>query len=304
MDDYKVKLNEIPEIEVYKANLGRIMDINTEELFHSFLGIMILKHTVVMPPIPTIDLTLSSEDLLYRVRKNIDIIKEDLTIVKTYNYPEPIYCKENGRANIKGYSVFYCSNVAATSIIETKPEDKDVYYLSIWKPKTKTILKAANFCKEINKIDSGQLKPMVLISKLKDQISASGVDKTPQLNYLLDFVIDTFKNENKPYNISSWISHYILNVRMDLNGILYQSVEANSFCNMAFHPTFVDNQLCFQKVLKIETIKLENQLIKYKLISVGELESDKIKWRQLKEQEKIDYHNILKVGEDLMKKYQ
>ena len=53
MQDYELKLDAIPEMEIYQSNLSRIKDINFDQLVHRFVGNLILQHMVLMPPIPS-----------------------------------------------------------------------------------------------------------------------------------------------------------------------------------------------------------------------------------------------------------
>ena len=68
----------------------------------------------------------------YRVRNNVNFETEDLNLIQTYSYPLPQFCKENGRANLKNMSVFYCSNHALTALTESRPKIGEIGYLSIW----------------------------------------------------------------------------------------------------------------------------------------------------------------------------
>ncbi|RYY06844.1 MAG: hypothetical protein EOP43_05075 [Sphingobacteriaceae bacterium] len=80
--------------------------------------------------------------IFYRVRLNVKE-NEDLQLLRTYSYPLPQFCNENGRANLKNKSVFYSTNCALTAIIETKPKVGDIGYLSIWEGCTNRIIKGS-----------------------------------------------------------------------------------------------------------------------------------------------------------------
>src|SRR5690606_29329039 len=71
---------------------------------------------------------------LFRVRLNIVESREDCSLIQTYSYPPAFVCTENGRANLKGKSVFYCSNDPSAALLEAKPKPGDIAFMSIWKP--------------------------------------------------------------------------------------------------------------------------------------------------------------------------
>lgn len=68
----------------------------------------------------------------FRVRLNINETEEDIDLIRTFSYPSPSFCKQNGRANLKNKSVFYCADAFETAFAETKPAAGDIGYLSIW----------------------------------------------------------------------------------------------------------------------------------------------------------------------------
>src|SRR5690606_3415677 len=80
----------------------------------------------------------------YRVRlkKQIDT-KENLNLISTYSFPPSNFCFENGRANLAHNSVFYCSNDPRGAMLESKPEDGDEGFLSVWSGKTDRKMKVS-----------------------------------------------------------------------------------------------------------------------------------------------------------------
>lgn len=302
MTTYQSRLDNFPEIDVYKSNLENLQSLDLTHFSQKEIGSIVYKNAILIPNVfATIHQIGFNGACYYRVRKNINPTKEDLTQTKTFSYPEPCYCKENGRANIKHTSVFYCSDVAATSLLETKVEQNDTFYLSIWKPHVDRDVKAASYCKKVKRVENATIKEIELLKPLNQQISSSGQDKTEHLNYLNDFIADYFIKEQKPYSITSWLSNNILYKKKSADCIIYPSFETSSnFCNIAFHPNFVDKYLKIDKVIKLETEIIDNRYLNYSLNAIGEFNSTKIEWRNLTEAEKVNYHSIIKKGEELI----
>ena len=67
-----------------------------------------------------------NKHIFYRIRKNIDKNEEAIDLVSTYSYPSSKLCIKNGRANLKGKSVFYCSDNAVTALMEVELVPGDI----------------------------------------------------------------------------------------------------------------------------------------------------------------------------------
>ncbi len=135
MKSFQCQLDKLPELNLYKSNVETLKQLDFENMVQEMIGENVYKRTILLPQLPAyFNSTEFNNGTFYRVRKNINPTKEDLSLIKTFSYPEPDFCRENGRANLKGKSIFYCSDVAATAILESKPEQNDTIYLSIWQP--------------------------------------------------------------------------------------------------------------------------------------------------------------------------
>jgi RES domain len=303
MIDYRLKLDEIPELDVYKSNLELLNNFQFDNFIQEKIKDTVLAYTVLIPQIPCLSLNPTDFNLsnFYRARKNINTKREDLTQVKTFSYPDKKYCSGNGRANLRGQSVFYCSEEFATSIIETGPENEDIYYISIWQPNTTRNVNAATFIRRVKKVEHSELKEIELIKPLNPQISQKGIDKTQQVECLINFIENKYKLEEKPYYFTSCFSDYLINQR-NFDCIIYQSAEVNSFCNFAFNTDFIDNLLLkFRCVIKLEIIQLNQFCLTYSLQEIGELKCGSVIWRPLSSSEKMDYDLIIQKESHLLK---
>jgi len=224
----------------------------------------------------------------YRVRKNIDSDKESLNLMSTYSYPSSILCSSNGRANLKGKSVFYCSDEAIPSILESKLINGDIGYLSIWKPDAireiriqyclPHTLRSDNKWNEVRE----DIHPLI-----NDHIIKNYKEKQKHYVALINFLFFKFSTEKYPYVLSSWLADKYLYGENWIDIILYPSVAGGTKdCNMAIHPNTVDKNIRFEKVIKFKVIEVNFDNIKYSPISVGELVNQNIKWREVNPNEK------------------
>jgi hypothetical protein len=224
----------------------------------------------------------------YRVRKNIDPKKENLNQMSTYSYPNSILCTSNGRANLKGKSVFYCSDDPISSILESNLQTGDIGYLSIWKPEAVReiriqyclphTLRSDNKWNEVRK----DIHPLIT-----DHLNKNYIEKKKHYVALINFLFFKFTSEKYPYALTSWLADKYLFGENWIDIILYPSVAGGAKdCNMAIHPNTVDRNIRFEKVIKFKVLEVKIDQIKYSPVSVGELVNQNIKWRIVQSNEK------------------
>lgn len=142
LDDLRKKLEELRNID-FKG-------LSKQEIAKIFFG--------YLKALPCLTAMYSAEKFnsfnFYRVRLGVNPESDDLSFIRTFSYPSSHFCSENGRANLKNKSVFYCSNSALTSVMESKPNIGDVGYLSIWKGKANRKMKAGLFLPEDLRIEN------------------------------------------------------------------------------------------------------------------------------------------------------
>jgi RES domain len=218
----------------------------------------------------------------YRVRLNIDREKEDISLAQTYSYPPPQYCFENGRANLKGRSVFYCSNDPRAAILECKPKVGDEGYLSIWNGVARRKIKIGHLLPfDLPPENTWNLMAQDSFEYLLKNLPSDAKDKFQHFIELYKFIAEIFITEKKPYNLTSMISEELIYGQLWRDFIIYPSVLVNSqLCNMAFHPNSVNENLKLEKVIEFKVTNINNNGPTFNLgKKVGFLENTKMTWK-------------------------
>lgn len=233
-----------------------------------------------------------NEFKFFRVRLNIDKSIENIGIVQTHSFPPTYYCKENGRANVKNTTVFYCSNDPLTAMLEVKPKIGDEGYISLWKPNVKRdVISAICLPTSLpntnpwNKIASNSH-----IHLLNSIAQSEQKDKVFHLAYMYDFVAELYRLERPPYHITSMISWELIYGQFIRDFIVYPSIQNNyNTCNMAFHPNFVYNNLILEKIISFKIIDTFNGQIKFNLSEkVGFFVNNKLHWKNKTKEDLIE----------------
>ncbi|HEA23633.1 MAG TPA: hypothetical protein ENH87_22345 [Pricia antarctica] len=233
----------------------------------------------------------------YRVRLNINLKDEDITLAQTYSYPPPKFCFENGRANKKGRSVFYCSNQPYAAILECKPKVGDAGFLSVWKGVAKRNIKIGNLLSPDLPLENDWLEMAVLsfqAFKKSMSLDARGIDK--HLVMLQRFVAFKFIKEKSPYSLTSMLSEELLYGQLWHDLIVYPSVASNiRFCNMAFHPNSVDENLKFEKLIRFKVVGYEDDEPVFQLCEdVGFIDNIRMVWKKRTDEETKIFGNEIK----------
>ena len=218
----------------------------------------------------------------YRVRLNINNSVEDLNLINTYSYPHSSFCKTNGRANLKGKSVFYCSDDAITALTETRPKKGDIGYLGIWRPIATGEIFFAFCLSHILRTDNHWSEILQdIIPSVLEYLNKQEQTEQGRILALNDLITFKYINEKEPYPLTSWFSDQYLYGKTWHDLIIYPSVTSNSkYCNMAFHPNSVDNNLKLERIIKFKIQDIQNDKIRYSAGHIGEVENSKISWRK------------------------
>ena len=219
----------------------------------------------------------------YRVRKNIDRENEDISIAQTYSFPPSNYCLENGRANLKGRTVFYCSDNPIGAIIESKLKAGDEGYLTIWRGVATRRIKIGQLLPyDLPKENFWSLMAKDCFDYFHKDLPNETKNKFKHFVELYKFIAEKFNTEHKPYHLSSMISEELLYGQLWRDFLIYPSkLSDNKLCNMAFHPNSVNENLRFEKVIEFKVENFENDILEYKLgKKVGVIENNQIIWRK------------------------
>ena len=282
------ELDQFPEITAYidKLKKLRALDLSSASLYE--IKKAVLEHALFLRHIYG---TYRPENFnrltFYRVRLNVKSEAEDLRLVRTFSYPSPCHCMANGRANLKGKSVFYCSNQPLTAIKESKPKVGDIGYLSVWKGNTNRNLKIGICLPPNIKTENEWFRMAHDANNASEQYSsAHDKDKSLHLLALTSFIAEQFVLETPPYPITSWLSDEMLYGQQWKDFIIYPSVTNESYsCNMAFHPNIADLFLKFEKVIRFRVDECQKDRIAIAIGRVGEINNANIEWRNAKPEE-------------------
>lgn len=263
-EPYDEDIDHFPDLEKYLEQLEELKKTTPDNTPFKELSDKYFDLAVILPQIIAYQKPANFNSLkLFRVRLNIDENKEDLSLIQTHSYPPSFICSENGRANLKGHSVFYCSNESMAALEESKPKIGDIAYISMWTPMIDRIVKIAH-CLPIDLMSSNKWHVMAneawqfMASYYKEKAP----DKHQHFIELNKFISDRFVKEAKPYYLTSWLANEILYGEHWRDLILYPSIASDrNYCNMAIHPNFVNIHLKFEMFLKIEIIDIKNKQI-------------------------------------------
>lgn len=275
---------DFPNFETYKSNLSALDVIDFAEYTPQDIYYKYFELAKTIPLCHKI-FTASefNKNVFFRARLNIKPDKEDISLVSTFSFPPNNLCNENNRANISTRTVFYCSNNPNSAIIECKPENGAEGFLGIWKANSKRSLKSG-ICLPSDLPNENQWKKIAEESYNHFVGTAKNNKYFEHLKALHHFMNFKFKYEPKPYHITSTIGHEILYGNSPHDFLIYSSAIDNRYCNMAFHPNVVLDNLELQKVIQFKIVDVESRIIKLGKL-VGHFESSRLIWRTRSEQE-------------------
>jgi len=275
IEDFKIKLEELKNTDFSGFNKKRI-----GETIFSFL-------TVIPSLIGKYAPEKFNQFKFYRVRLNINEDCEDLRLVRTYSYPLPQFCKENGRANFQNKSVFYATNSALTAIIESKPKVGDIGYLSIWDGGTDREMKSGILLpRNLNTENEWYILAKEAYAFAEKHYDKVAMQKSNFFHEALNFISSLFLIEKAPYSITSWISNELIYGTAWKDFIIYPSFANKAFTsNFAIHPNVADKYLKFVKVIRFKVLELGGDKFSLSTGRVGELIQNNIAWRTATKEE-------------------
>ncbi len=286
-EDLTFDLPKYPDLASYIKGLNELITIDLTKYSYEEIGRIFYERAILFQQTFGINAVEKfNTRKFYRVRMNIGE-EEDVNLIRTHSYPLAKFCKLNGRANLKGKSVFYCSNIAMTSIIESKPSEGQIGYLSEWQANSNRDVKYG-ICLPRNLRSENEFDFMAHdIHEFIDKNSViEAGEKAEHFRFFHRFVAERFVDETEPYSLTSWIANEMLYGEQWRDFILYPSVaHQHQACNMAFHPNSADTLLRFNKVVKFRVVKYDGKILEFSDVSVGQLENAIIRWRKPYENE-------------------
>ena len=256
--------NSFPPLYRYKKNLDSLLGSDFSDKSFKEINNFYYDNALILPSAKEKLHPEAFENFyFYRVRMNIDFKSTDTNLVNTYSYPSPSLCRKNGRSNVAGTSVFYCSDSANSAIHEMKPKIEDVGFLSVWKIKVNRPIKLAcllpvslkrhnPWWEFTQNVQNDQLKLWNKnYPKLNDHYMA-----------LTNFIGNAYRLKDPRYSLSSFISKKLMFEDIYNDFILYPSFSTEeTYANMAFHPNFVDNHMVLHKVFQFKIMKMNRMNI-------------------------------------------
>jgi len=281
-EDISGDLGKYPALEDYQKGLNELLTMNLNELDLNELERLFFQKAILFQQAFGINHVENfNQRTFYRVRMNIGT-GEDPGLIRTHSYPPAAICKTNGRANLKGKSVFYCSDHSSTSIIEARPQPGQVGYLSQWEGNTQRDVKYG-IClpRDLRAENSFSYMAGDIHAFVKENSTKLGGEKAEHFTFFFKFIAERFVNEKYPYPLTSWLGNEMLYGAHWKDFILYPSVANSAYaCNMAFHPNSADTLLRFKKVLEFKMISINGTMIEMTDTRIGELSNSEMKWRR------------------------
>ena len=288
-----------PPISRYKKNLKELLEYDFSSKSFDEINDIYYDKAIILPSAKEKLHPEAFDDFLfYRIRINFDFKKNDTNLINTYSYPPPSFCKKNGRSNIAGTSVFYCSDSPNSAMHEVNPKLDDTGFLSVWKIKVDRPFKLACLLPQTLK----SVNPWSIFNTNvhTDQIKLwleSYPDLIEHYHALTTFIGDAYRLKDVNYSLSSFISKKLLFEDVYNDFILYPSISMEeTYSNMAFHPNFVDNHMVLHKAFQFKIKDFVDSTPAFSIGLVGELENGKMKWRRrnVYDRDVLDGFNRLK----------
>lgn len=233
------------------------------------------------------------ETVLYRVRKNIDLRREDIRNFAAFSYPSVGYCKENGRAHIYGHPVLYCSDTAQVSVLESRPELGDSLYIACWTPKSPCKVMASFSTTQEALTNSFLFQMYAAFTEAPD-------DNARRANFLRwsrDMcnaqIADLFVEELYPYPHTSIYSHFLMYGGCDPNVdmVVYPSAQwKNKYINIAVKKETADTLLELDKVYQVRVQADGLYTAIYVLMQVGTPCQSDLNWREPTHADYDEFH--------------
>lgn len=281
-NNFEEDISKLPEADVLKENLNKLWVLDKSNLSldeiqsNYFKYAKLLTHTGVLLDAATIN-----KLTVFRSRINVNEQNEDVGLIRTFSYPSTDFCKQNGRANIKGTTVFYGADTVTSAIAEIRPKADDLLYVGAWKINcNRECMMRPCISMNLPQGNPWTSPASKYFKKMVDYATSHRRDYVEQLILLYDFIAEIFEKEPAPYYLSSWLANRALYGLKNFDFLVYPSFALNSNrCNLAFHPNFVDQFFQLHKVFKLRITEISKETAYYSILKVGLLRGSHIIWQ-------------------------
>lgn len=293
-ETFYTELSKFSSLEDLEANLNKLIQIDKSGLSQTEIKNLIFDHAIILPnhysPLPK---EVINKLTVFRVRaeKTMDLAKEDLSLIRTYSYPNSAICQTNGRANLKYKTVFYCSDNQITALAESNLEVGDIAYLGVWKNVSDREINYATYIStNIPEKNIWYNKGIDIHKQSVEYAKKYTKDKFEHLVRLQKFFSDIFLFERKPYSLSSWVANNLLYEYNMVDFIVYPSFATEHYsCNLAIHPNYVENNLKLDCVFKLLITGKTKKSLQFNVQKSGKLTGTAIIWK-IPTQDQIDQY--------------
>lgn len=288
-------LQDIPDLNTYRSHLEILGKLDFSDFTPLEIKIKYDHHAKIIPSIFGFLNPVKFNKLrFYRVRTCVNTSTENIELIKTFSYPPSKICTENGRANLIGKSVFYCSDDLMTAVRESGISKDETGFLTIWKPKATRPIKISILLP--NDLTHHNVWHEMAKEGFAYAIKHYGI-KNPgiadQLLLLNKFVAEKFQSEAKPYYLTSMIADELLFGNLWTDSLLYPSNKSDSlFCNLAIHPNVVDNFLELEKVVRFTVTDIKNTIISYSVGRYAENLHANLTWKKASHISEVDFKTL------------
>ena len=295
-------IRNLPTLETLKGKLERLKKMDFSSKSVEQIGETFWEETgLVTTTFSSIDLRRLSRLSICRARKNVQP-NEDASSISPFTYLPPNCAKVNQRGTIIGSSAFFGATDVRTTALEVGCKKGDVVYIGFWKIQCPTL-------KSTIEVNHTPLLPVNIpqdnpwyhhaqnVGKhFSDLAIQASVDKSAQIQFLLEFTADFFSREEPPYPLASWLGDNIFEKNAFSQFIIYPSYKTDRVSsNIVFRRSFVDDYFLLDRVYKYR-IQSAEEILDWNSVpfEVGVNQSkfrdvhlpDVIKWR--KYTEKVD----------------
>ncbi len=274
--EFREKIDALPELLTYQKRIYDFMhldkkDMNMEEVVNKYFE---ASGDILPFILKEVEASTMSSLTVYRVRRVREGDFFDNRLVRSLSYPDPSFMDKNGRANLKGTSVFYCADNWETAIREMEPKVGDKLFVSRWKIKTDRAVLMRAFLPHKSIPQESHIYEFAKkhFAEFQEWNKKNCAGKEEHTEYLNELIVEQFGFEQYPYHFSSWIANTLMYEHNGIDLLMYPSWKTQFIgCNYAIHPNFVDQYMSLEVVYEI----LVKELIKVK---PGSEEKNSMKW--------------------------
>ena len=231
---------------------------------------------------------------IYRIRKNNLSKDENINSITPFSIP-PDSCVIRGRANVFNRAVFYASNNIAAAITESRCQELEEIYLSVWHFESPfSFIDYLSTDSQFNSFYAALYQRR--FNLLREKFSCYTKEECGTLERIIKKQAEWFLRETD-YSVSAYVANKHLyetnlaQIGYKIDGILYPSIAVNKQAvNFAISRKFAENNLKCMKVFHLSLKETDNEKVTLNnFLKVGVCNEKKISWREFIESDLNDF---------------